>query len=297
MKSILSTLTVVFILASCGTNRRAESERRLADAQQKLEAATKTFQEAQEAVRKETSATSPELKSAVEKAQEQLKTTAGNLENASKETKVFAAGEKDKQASEAALKSAAAAELKAQEARRLAEPPKTYTVNVGTVITIRTLTPMSTKSSSTGSSFEASLSTPIEVNGYRIADRGAYVEGIVTESDPGGRVKGRAVIGVTLRRLKTSDGRTINIRTQNLVREARGTKKKDALRIGIGSGIGAAIGAIAGGGTGAAIGAGAGAAGGAGLTLATRGDAAVIPVETLLSFRLSAPFTVEEVKK
>lgn len=296
MKSILSTLMAVFIMASCGPNPRAESERRLADAQQKLEDATRGLQEAQEAAKKESATANPEVKNALEKAQEQVKTSAGNLENASKETKVLAAGEKDKQASDVALRSAAAAELKARQARRLAEPPKIYTVQAGTAITVRTLTMMSTKSSSTGSSFEASLSTPIEVGGHRIAERGAYVEGVVTESDPGGRVKGRAVIGVTLRRLKTSDGRTINIRTQNLVHEARGTKKKDALRIGIGSGIGAAIGAIAGGGKGAAIGAGAGAAAGAGVTLATRGEAAVIPVETLLTFRLSTPFTVEELK-
>ena len=58
------------------------------------------------------------------------------------------------------------------------------------------------------------------------------------------------------------------------------------------TGAGAVVGAIAGGGKGAAIGAGAGAAAGVGTNMATRGKAAVIPAETLMEFRLSAPSTV-----
>ena len=63
-------------------------------------------------------------------------------------------------------------------------------------------------------------------------------------------------------------------------------------RTGIMTGAGAVVGAIAGGGKGAAIGAGAGAAAGVGTNMATRGKAAVIPAETLMEFRLSAPSTV-----
>ena len=52
----------------------------------------------------------------------------------------------------------------------------------------------------------------------------------------------------------------------------RSTKKKDATKIGIGTGAGAIIGGIVGGGKGAAIGAGVGAAGGTGVVMATRGE-------------------------
>jgi hypothetical protein len=62
--------------------------------------------------------------------------------------------------------------------------------------------------------------------------------------------------------------------------------------VGIGAGVGAAIGAIAGGGKGAAIGAGAGGAAGTGTVLATRGDPAVLPSESLITFKLQAPVTV-----
>src|SRR6266511_178751 len=50
--------------------------------------------------------------------------------------------------------------------------------------------------------------------------------------------------------------------------------------------------AIAGGGKGAAIGAGAGGGAGTGLVLATRGDPAVVPSESKLTFRLQGPITV-----
>jgi hypothetical protein len=118
------------------------------------------------------------------------------------------------------------------------------------------------------------------------------VEGVVVNSDPGGRIEGRARMTVELRSLQLADGRTVDLVSSAYTKEAKSTKKKDAMKIGIGAGIGAAIGAIAGGGKGAAIGAGARGAGGTGYVLATRGDPAVIPSESLLSFRLKAPITV-----
>ena len=124
-----------------------------------------------------------------------------------------------------------------------------------------------------------------------LAPKGAEVEGRIVESDPGGRVNGRARIAVQLSGLQAG-GRTLRITTNTIVREAKATKAKDATKIGIGSGIGAAIGAIAGGGKGAAIGAAAGAAGGTGVVVATRGDPAVIPSESVMIFELRSPLTI-----
>ncbi len=112
------------------------------------------------------------------------------------------------------------------------------------------------------------------------------MKGQVVESDPGGRVKGRAQLAVQLTSLETVDGTVVPISTDSVVEVAAASKKKDALKVGIGSGIGAAIGAIAGGGKGAAIGAAAGAGAGTGAVLATRGDPATIPSEAVLTFRL-----------
>jgi len=171
-------------------------------------------------------------------------------------------------------------------------PPRVFTIRAGAPITISTARELSTKTAKDGDVFTASLARPIVDGDWVIAKRGALVQGVVVNSDPGGRVKGLASMTVKLRSLQLADGRTVDLSTSSYTKEAKSTKKKDALKVGIGAGIGAAIGAIAGGGKGAAIGAGAGGGAGTGLVLATRGDPAVIPSESELTFRLQGPITV-----
>jgi hypothetical protein len=171
-------------------------------------------------------------------------------------------------------------------------PPRVFTIRAGARISIYTAKDLSTKTAKDGDLFTASLARPIVDGDWVIAKRGALVQGVVVNSDPGGRVKGRASMTVKLRSLQLADGRTVDLSTSSYTKEAKSTKKKDAMKIGIGAGIGAAIGAIAGGGKGAAIGAGAGGGAGTGLVLATRGDPAVIPSESQLTFRLQGPITV-----
>ena len=62
-----------------------------------------------------------------------------------------------------------------------------------------------------------------------------------------------------------------------------------------GTALGAAIGAIAGGGPGAAIGAVAGAGVGLGASAATPGPRSVVPPESVLTFHLTTPATVQPV--
>ncbi len=170
--------------------------------------------------------------------------------------------------------------------------PKPITLPEGTVLKVRTTNSLSTKVNHSGEAFVASLEEPLLADNRVVAPKGATVNGIIAESDPGGRVEGRARLAVRLASVETADGKTLELSTNTIAREARGTKTKDATKIGIGSGVGAAIGAIAGGGRGAAIGAAAGAGAGTGLVLATRGDPAVLPGESVLAFRLTAPLTV-----
>jgi hypothetical protein len=171
-------------------------------------------------------------------------------------------------------------------------PPRTFTLSSGRVISVYTASPISTKTNKTGDTFTGSLSKAIVDGDWVIAKQGAPVEGVVTSSDPGGRVKGVASIAVALKSLTLADGSRVAISTGPYNKLAPTSKKKDAKKIGIGAGAGAVIGAIAGGGKGAAIGAGVGGGAGTAATLATRGDPAEIPGETLLTFRLSAPVTV-----
>jgi hypothetical protein len=174
----------------------------------------------------------------------------------------------------------------------LSPKPSAVTVVAGTPIKVRTLTALSTKDTKSGEAFTATLAEPIVVEGQTVAPRGSRLSGTVVESDPGGRVKGVATISIRLTAIHIGD-RDIPIQTRTIAREAKATKKKDAAKVGIGAGIGAAIGAIAGGGQGAAIGAASGGAAGTGLVLATHGEPAVIGAESVLTFKLSAPVTVE----
>jgi hypothetical protein len=136
------------------------------------------------------------------------------------------------------------------------------------------------------------LGQPIVDGDWIVAKKGATVSGVVVDSDPGGRVKGVASLTLQVNRLTLADGRTIDLDTSKITRQAKSTKKKDAVKVGIGAGVGAAIGAIAGGGKGAAIGAGAGAGAGGGYVLATKGDPAVVGSESQLTFRTTSPVKI-----
>ena len=166
------------------------------------------------------------------------------------------------------------------------------TLPEGTPLTVRTTIALSTNTQEAGQTFTAHLEQPLVHGGREIVPKGAEVEGKIVEADKGGRVEGRASLAVQLTRLHTAGGEVVEISTSTITRQAKATKGKDAAKIGIGSGVGAAIGAIAGGGKGTAIGAAAGAGAGTGVVLATRGDPAVIPSETVLNFELRAPVTV-----
>jgi hypothetical protein len=170
--------------------------------------------------------------------------------------------------------------------------PREFTLPAGTPIAVRTTAELSTKSVKNGSVFDALLERDLVINGTTLAKAGSRVSCIVVSSDPGGRVKGVASLSVAARSIAGVDANTLTVKTDSYSVDADTSKGKDAAKTGIAAGAGAVIGAIAGGGKGAAIGAGAGAAAGVGGNLLTRGDAAVIPTETLIEFKLAAPATV-----
>ena len=171
-------------------------------------------------------------------------------------------------------------------------PPRVFTLAAGTPISVWTTSTISTKTAKSGDSFTGTLGQAIVDGDWVVAKKGATVSGVVVDADQGGRVKGVASLTLQVNRLTLADGRTVDLETSKITRQAKSTKKKDALKVGVGAGIGAAIGAIAGGGKGAAIGAGAGGAAGGGYVLATKGDPAVIGSETQLTFRTTSPVKV-----
>ena len=159
----------------------------------------------------------------------------------------------------------------------------------GTPVEVRTTSTISSKTHAAGTMFTATLERALTSGGRVLAPAGARVEGVVASVDQGGKVKGRASLALRLNRINAADGRQVACQTKSWGMRAPATKKKDALKVGIGAGVGAAIGALAGGGKGAAVGAGAGGGAGTGVVLATRGDAAVVPAETRIRCALAVP--------
>ncbi len=168
------------------------------------------------------------------------------------------------------------------------------TLAAGTLLSVRIGETLSSARNQVGDTFLATLTGPLVVDGWVIAERGARVEGRVVDATPAGRVKGASHLGISIVRLATSDGQYVRVRTEPFVKDAASSTGTDAAKVGAGAAIGAIIGAIAGGGKGAAIGAGAGGAAGAGDVLMTRGKAAEIPVETRVNFKVQDPVTITE---
>ena len=172
--------------------------------------------------------------------------------------------------------------------------PHRVTLNTGILIPVRLVDGLTSERNLPGDSFTATLDKELVANGFVIAERGARVEGRVVSADKGGRLRGVPSLAVELLRLHTSDGQTVAIQTDGFERRAEDTRRQDAEKVAGGAALGAVIGALAGGGKGAAIGAGVGVGAGAGSVMATRVNAATLPSETRVMFRLKAPVTLTE---
>ena len=165
------------------------------------------------------------------------------------------------------------------------------TIPAGTTLTLALTTGVSSKSSAVEDPVNATLRRALVVDGVTVAPAGSAVSGYVSEADRSGRVKGRARIGVRFTSLRANDTR-YDIRTAAIAREAPGTKKKDAVKIGAGAGAGALIGALAGGKKGAAIGTAVGGGGGTAVVLSTRGEEVSLGRGAVVTTRLTEPLTV-----
>jgi hypothetical protein len=171
--------------------------------------------------------------------------------------------------------------------------PSSLTIPAGTVLQVRVNELLSSDHNQVGDRFTAELQRPIVVSGWVVARRGQTVTGQVEAAVKAGRVKGTSQLGLELTDLSMVDGQSKPILTE-LWKGSGGTSHgADAATIGGTTAAGAAIGAAADWGTGAAIGAGAGAAAGIAAVLLTRGRPTVIEPETMLSFRLVDPVTVD----
>ena len=137
----------------------------------------------------------------------------------------------------------------------------------------------------------AHLRRAVYVDGVQVLPAGTRISGFVSDAQRSARVKGRGLVAFRFTSMSV-DGDSYRVATSRVVRQAPGTKRNDALKIGVPAGAGAVIGAIADGKKGAAIGSAVGGAAGTGVVLSTRGKDVRLGRGAPVAVRLLRPVRV-----
>jgi hypothetical protein len=165
------------------------------------------------------------------------------------------------------------------------------TIPAGTVLPLRLTSSVGSDTSGLEDAVHAQLRRTIVVRGIGALPAGSAVSGYVTEAKQSAKVKGRARVGFRFNTI-SARGESYRVSTSSVVRQAPGTKKKDAAKIAIPAAAGAIIGGIADGKKGAAIGTAVGGGAGTGVVLATRGQEVRLGRGAAVSVRLLRPLKV-----
>jgi hypothetical protein len=177
-------------------------------------------------------------------------------------------------------------------APHLASTP--LTIQPGTLFTVRTSEPLDSHKLKGGEGFQAVLAQDLYQGQYLAIPRGAVLQGQVIGVKKPGALAGDAGFALKVTGLNLG-GQNYPITTDTFATDTRGKGGYTTANTVGGAAIGALIGAVAGRGPGAAIGAVAGGAAGLGASAATPGPRSIMPPETLLTFHLKEPLTVNPI--
>jgi hypothetical protein len=162
------------------------------------------------------------------------------------------------------------------------------TVPTGTTIPVTITQQLSAKNNNVGDGFSGELAGPVKTSGgTTVFPRGASVVGTVVGAKGRGRFKGAGDLAIQITSIR---GTPVSVGIYE--HEEKGKGKRTAGLIGGGGGGGALIGGLAGGGKGALIGGLVGAGAGTAGAAFTGNKDIVIPAESVVNFRLTAPVTV-----
>ena len=162
----------------------------------------------------------------------------------------------------------------------------------GTEIQVKLDQSIATDRATSGDPFQASVAAPILIDGKTVIPKNAAVRGRIVSVRESGRLAGVARMRLELQSVEV-DGTEYEIHTSNFARRGGDHKKRNWGFIGGGAGGGALIGALAAGGKGALIGGPIGAGAGIAAATITGKKDFVLPAETLLTFELLDPVSVQ----
>ena len=168
------------------------------------------------------------------------------------------------------------------------------TLNTGTELSIRTTSTINSKQANDGQVFPATVDKDVtDQNGNVVIPRGSNAD-LVIRSTNGGSIRTSSNLVLDVQSV-TVNGQRFLVNTEDLEKAGRqgvGGNKRTAEIVGGGTALGTILGAIGGGGKGALIGALAGAAAGTGVQVLTKGSEVSVPSESVLTFRLDQPMTL-----
>jgi hypothetical protein len=169
--------------------------------------------------------------------------------------------------------------------------PQRVTIPAGTLIPIRMIDSVDSRTSQVGQTYRASIDTDIVIDDQIVVPKESDARLKLTVVSSAGKLSGKSELQLELERIVVS-GASYVVASNAVERAAEAEGPKTARDIGIGAAIGAVIGAITGGKKGAAIGAGVGAGSGVAVAEITKGEQVVVPSESRLDFRLEQPVEI-----